>query len=153
LLLNLSKVISLMEKSASVFWLQKGNTDTALQINLIARWQPPATGNSPATIWVARCVMNFPPFLFPIIQRRDFHQGALRIGSMHRLAIVPQSLLRESFRVTTVLNPSRTRCIHQSASNMRSSNRNHSWFSPKKAPFAASNRIRTNQISHCESWA
>jgi len=48
-----------MEKSASVFWLQKGNADPALQVNLIAQWQPTATGNSPATIWVAHCLVDF----------------------------------------------------------------------------------------------
>ena len=37
--------------------------------------------------------------LFIIFQRRDFHQGAFGVGAMHGLAVVPQSLLREPFRV------------------------------------------------------
>ena len=35
-----------------------------------------------------------------IFQRRNFHQGAFRIGATHCLAVVPQRLLREPFRVT-----------------------------------------------------
>ncbi len=45
--------------------------------------------------------------LFVIFQRRNFHQGGLGVGPMHRLAIVPQSLLRESFRVANGLGPFR----------------------------------------------
>jgi hypothetical protein len=38
--------------------------------------------------------------LLVIFQRWNFHQGALGVGEMHRLAVVAQSLLREPFRVT-----------------------------------------------------
>ena len=41
--------------------------------------------------------------LLIIFQRRNFHQGPLRIGAMHGLAVVPQSLLREPFRVADYL--------------------------------------------------
>ena len=41
--------------------------------------------------------------LFVIFQRRNFHQGPFRVGAMHGLAVVPQSLLREPFRVANGL--------------------------------------------------
>jgi len=47
-------------------------------VNSIARWQPTATGNPPAATLVARSVANFPPFLFPIIQRRHGDFGVFR---------------------------------------------------------------------------
>jgi len=42
-------------------------------------------------------------FLLVIFQRRDFHQGAFGVGAMNGLAVVPQSLLGESFRVAACL--------------------------------------------------
>jgi len=40
--------------------------------------------------------------LLVILQRRNLHQGAFRVGAMHRLAVVSQRLLRKPFRVTLV---------------------------------------------------
>jgi len=68
---------------------------SAAYVNLIVPQMPAATGNPPAATWVARCVVNFSPFLFPIIQRRHGNFGMFCVGVMHRLGIVPQRLLRE----------------------------------------------------------
>jgi hypothetical protein len=53
-------------------------------INLFARWQQTATGIPPAAILVARCVVNFSPFLFPIIQRRHGGDAKAEIWKAER---------------------------------------------------------------------
>jgi len=41
----------------------------------------------------------FRRLLFVILQRRQFHQGAFRIGTMHGFAVVAQRFLGEAFGI------------------------------------------------------
>jgi hypothetical protein len=45
----------------------------------------------------------FQSVFFVLFQRRNFHQGPFCVGAMDRLAVVPQSLLREPFRIVDAI--------------------------------------------------
>jgi hypothetical protein len=73
-------------------------------VNFFVSLPTALAGNPTAAILVARRVVNFWPFFFPIVQRRHSDFGVFRVGMMHRLGIMSQRLLCEPLRVGA-MNP------------------------------------------------